>query len=94
MQEYRRPQRGRPIGATSFDPASALAFGTAVRNRRLEIGLSQEQLALNAQVERSHMGKIERGQHLANFALIVRIAAALGTRPGDLVDRAVELLEH
>jgi len=32
------------------------------------------------------MGKIERGQHLPNLALILRIASALDTSPGGLVD--------
>ena len=37
-------------------------FGRAVRAMRLERGLSQEVLAHQAGVERSHMGKIERGE--------------------------------
>jgi len=34
------------------------------------------------------MGEIERGQHLPNFALILRLASTLKTRPCGLVDRA------
>ncbi len=86
MQEHLRPKRGRPPGTTTFDPAPALAFGAAVRERRLAVGVSQEQLANAAQVERSHMGKIERGEHMPNLVLILRIAEALQVRPGLLVD--------
>lgn len=92
MQERKKPTPGRPQGAKTFDPAPALAFGAAVRERRLEIGLSQEELAAGAAVERSHMGKIERGEHMPNFVLILRLARALGVTPGKLVDRAVDLL--
>lgn len=92
MQERKKPTPGRPQGAKTFDPAPALAFGAAVRERRLEVGLSQEELAAGAAVERSHMGKIERGEHMPNFVLILRLARALGVTPGKLVDRAVDLL--
>ncbi len=92
MQEIRKPKRGRPVGAKTFDPAPALAFGGAVKKRRLELGLSQEELANFAHVERSHMGKIERGEHLPNLVLILRLAKALSIEPGSLVDTAAELL--
>jgi transcriptional regulator with XRE-family HTH domain len=92
MQEHTKPVAGRPRGAKTFDPAPALAFGAAVRSKRLELGLSQEELAAIAAVERSHMGKIERGEHTPNFALILRLAKALKITPGNLVDMAVERL--
>lgn len=89
MQESIKPKSGRPKGAKTFDPAPALAFGLAVREARLKAGLSQEELANTAAVERSHMGKIERGEHMPNFVLILRLAKALVIRPGALVDQAV-----
>ncbi len=49
----------------------------------------EEQFANAAQVERSHMGKIERGEHMPNLVLILRIAEALQVRPGQLVDEVV-----
>ena len=70
MQERKKPTPGRPQGAKTFDPAPALAFGSAVKARRLELGISQETLAGAAQVERSHIGKVERGEHMPNFVLI------------------------
>jgi len=93
MQEHQRPKRGRPRGAKTFDPGPALAFGKAVRERRLVIGVSQEQLANAALVERSHMGKIERGEHMPNLVLILRIAAALKLKPGLLVDEVAHKLD-
>ena len=72
MQERKKPTPGRPQGAKTFDPAPALAFGSAVKARRLELGISQETLAGAAQVERSHIGKVERGEHMPNFVLITQ----------------------
>ena len=92
MQEKRKPSIGRPQGTKSFDPGPARAFGAAIRERRLIVGLSQEELAITAMVERSHMGKIERGEHIPNLVLILRLAKALSISPGTLVDRAVELI--
>lgn len=94
MQEHSKPRAGRPKGTTTFDAAPAYAFGTAVRRRRLELGMSQEALAATAAVERSHMGKIERGEHMPNLVLILRLAQALNVSPGNLIDRAVELLGY
>jgi transcriptional regulator with XRE-family HTH domain len=56
--------------------------------------MSQEQLANVAQVERSHMGKIERGEHMPNLVLILRIAAALKVRPGSLVDEVADQMDR
>lgn len=92
MQEHRSPRAGRPLGAKTFDPLPVQAFGAALRLRRQELGISQEELASAAQVERSHMGKIERGTHSPSLALIFRLAAALSMKPGDLVDNAFTLL--
>ncbi len=92
MQDRASPRLGRPKGAKTFEPEPARAFGVAVRERRLEMGLSQESLALLAQVERSHLGKIERGEHMPNLVLIFRLASALEIAPGALVDRAAKLM--
>lgn len=74
----KRPiQRGRPLGATTFDAELAQAFGMAVRALRTERGIAQETLANLASVERSHLGKIERGEHAPTLSVIFQIAGAL-----------------
>lgn len=84
--QKRLVQRGRPKGTTTYEAAPAIAFGKAIRSTRLEQGISQEGLAHLAGIERSHMGKIERGEHLPNLALIFRLARALNRAPGDLIN--------
>ena len=92
MEKNRKITSGRPKGSISYDPKLAIAFGAVVRARRLEIGISQEALSSLASIERSHMGKIERGEHLPNLALISRLAQALKIRPGELVDATEDLM--
>lgn len=70
-------QRGRPLGATTFDAELAQAFGMAVRALRTERGIAQETLANMAVIERSHLGKIERGEHAPTLSVIFKIAGAL-----------------
>jgi len=60
-------------------------LGAAVRARRLALGLSQEALADSSGVDRSHMGKIERGERNVTFLNILRIAKAIGCMPSDLL---------
>jgi transcriptional regulator with XRE-family HTH domain len=78
-------QRGRPAGATTFEVAPAQAFGNAVRALRTEDGIAQEALAHSAGIERSHMGKIERGEHMPTLALVLKIARALNRSAGELM---------
>lgn len=60
------------------DPA-LIALGNAIRRVRIEKGMSQEQLALLAGVDRSHLGRIERADNEIAFLLLVKIAKALDT---------------
>lgn len=63
-------------------------LGLEVRAKRTDLGLSQEALADASGIERSHMGKIERGERNVSFLNIVRIANALGTSPSKLMQDA------
>jgi XRE family transcriptional regulator, regulator of sulfur utilization len=83
--EKRAIQRGRPTGTKTFESAPARAFGAAVVAARTEDGIAQEALAHMAGIERSHMGKIERGEHAPTLVLILRIAKALGRSAGELI---------
>jgi transcriptional regulator with XRE-family HTH domain len=61
------------------------ALGRAVRARRKACGLSQEALADAAGIDRSHMGKIERGERNVTLLNVVKIAAALDSLLSDLL---------
>jgi len=78
---------GRPQGATSFDPDIALAFGAAIRAARTEADVSQEGLALSSGVERSYLGRIERGQSLPTLAVVLKLCRALQVSSGHVVEQ-------
>ena len=61
------------------------ALGKKIKSLRLRDGLSQEDLAYKAKIERSYMGKIERGECNPSFKKIVDIANALKVSPSDLL---------
>jgi transcriptional regulator with XRE-family HTH domain len=83
--QKRAVQRGRPPGTTTYEAAPAAAFGAAVVAARTDDGISQETLAHLAGIERSHMGKIERGEHAPTLVLVFRIARALNRSAGELI---------
>jgi len=60
-------------------------LGVAIRDRRREVGLTQEELAGAAGVERSNMGKIERGENNLSVLNLARIAEALDCKAADIL---------
>ncbi|MCE4298997.1 helix-turn-helix domain-containing protein [Xanthomonas hortorum pv. vitians] len=83
---------GRPVGATTYEAEPAIAFGKAVRAARIARDISQEELATLAGIERSHMGKIERGQHMPTLALILRVSIALNDSAANLMTATESIL--
>jgi len=73
------------ISALLDKDKNLVRFGAAVRQRRMTLGLSQEALADYAEIDRSHMGKIERGERNVTFLNILRIAKAIQCKPSDLL---------
>ena len=65
-----------------------VALGAAIRRLRLAQSVSQERLALIAEVDRSYMGRIERGDNAVAVLTLVKLAAALDTTASDLMQQA------
>ncbi|WP_454693411.1 helix-turn-helix domain-containing protein [Achromobacter aegrifaciens] len=78
-------QPGRPSGTSTYESEPALAFGQAVRAARVAQGIAQDEFASLASISRSHMGKIERGEHVPTLPLILKIAMALNMSAADLM---------
>ena len=62
-----------------------VAFGIAVRNLRLRLGLSQEALAHRANLHRTYIGSVERGERNITLNNIHAIAIALETNASRLL---------
>lgn len=73
-----------PVPRSSFH----LAFGRAIREIRHELGISQEELALRADIQRSYLGGIERGERNPSLTNIVKIARTLKVAPSEILSRA------
>ena len=56
---------------------NAKQFGLNVRQVRNERNISQDQLAMRAGIDRSYMGRIERGQVNITLEKVYRLADAL-----------------
>lgn len=59
-------------------------LGVNVRELRLARGLTQEKLAVDAAIDLTYMGGIERGRRNPSLMVMVRIADALGVGLPDL----------
>ena len=62
-----------------------VALGAAIRQVRSDAGLSQEALAVDANLDRSYMGGIERCEHNLTLMNLVKIADALQLKPSKLL---------
>ncbi len=68
-----------------MDKQILIKFGERVRKLRKEKGMSQEQLADLAGIERSYMGTIERGERNPTLMKVYNIAKSLKVSAGQLL---------
>ncbi|MGF6287030.1 helix-turn-helix domain-containing protein [Pseudomonas silensiensis] len=64
---------------------AGLAFSRVLRERRKLAGLTQEKLALEADVQRNYVSLIERGVNQPTITIIFKLAAALKCQPSALI---------
>ena len=60
-------------------------FGEVLRNHRKEKKISQEELALKSDLQRSFISRIERGMAQPTLVTIFELAQALGIEPIDII---------
>lgn len=58
-------------------------FGNSVRELRTAAGLTQEGLADAAELDRSYVGSVERGERNLSIENVCRLARAIGVSPGE-----------
>lgn len=52
-------------------------LGSRIRERRKSLGLTQEKLAYTAEIDRSYIGGVERGERNVTFTMLASICIAL-----------------
>ena len=67
-----------------------MPVGFAIREFRQQAGLSQDGLADRMDVSTSYISMLESGKRYPSIEMLVRIALALDTRPGAMLDRIAE----
>ena len=65
-----------------------VSLGKTIRHVRLSKGISQEKLALLAEVDRSYVGRVERGDNNVAVLTLARLAAALDLTIAKLMQKA------
>ncbi|HEX8756836.1 MAG TPA: helix-turn-helix transcriptional regulator [Steroidobacteraceae bacterium] len=71
----------------------ATAFGRVLRDQRETRGISQEDLALSADVDRSFVSQMERGIRQPTLTTLVKLCKALGVAPSIIIGRMERLLD-
>lgn len=72
-------------------PASSsfqAALGHAVKQRREEIGLTQEAVSLRAELHQRWISNVETGMRNPSYGSLRRLAAGLGLSASELIARA------
>lgn len=59
-------------------------LGQRIRAKRKGLGMSQEGLAHEAGLDRSYVGRIERGEHNLTFVALVKLCRAMGCDVAEL----------
>jgi transcriptional regulator with XRE-family HTH domain len=63
----------------------ATRFGQNLARCRERAGLSQEELGMRAELHRTAVGQLERGQRIARADTLVKLAGSLSISPEDLL---------
>jgi transcriptional regulator with XRE-family HTH domain len=63
-----------------------LKLGLKIKAIRQELGMSQEQLALDAELDRTYVGGIERGERNVAVLNLLKLAKTLRSTPSKLLE--------
>jgi transcriptional regulator with XRE-family HTH domain len=69
---------------------AAVAFGKVLRQLRLEAGLTQEQLGLEADLRRTYVSVLELGQQQPSLNTVLKLAKALNVPAHELIRQVEE----
>lgn len=75
----------------SASPAFQHALGQAVKHRREELGLTQEQLDNNTDLHQRWISNVENGKRNPSYASLRRLAAGLDLSASELLARAEQI---
>lgn len=65
----------------------SVEYGNFIKERRLKMGLTQEEISKRLGISQVAYGRYELGLREPKFSLIVKISEVLDFKPGDFFDR-------
>lgn len=60
-------------------------LGEEIRQRRLRLGMSQEELGFASEMHRTYIGVVERGEKAITVQKLAALALALKCRPSEIL---------
>jgi transcriptional regulator with XRE-family HTH domain len=75
----------------SASPAFQAALGLAVKHRRQELKLTQEELHLRSELHQRWISNVETGKRNPSYGSLRRLAAALDLTASELLARAEQI---
>lgn len=75
-------------------PAFQVVLGLAVKARRQELKLTQEQLANNSDLHQRWISNVENGKRNPSYGSLRRLAAALDLTTSELVAQAEQIEQN
>jgi transcriptional regulator with XRE-family HTH domain len=72
-------------------PAFQLALGLAVKGRREQLGLTQEQIANDTDLHQRWISNVETGKRNPSYGSLRRLAAGLDLSASELIARAEQI---
>ena len=75
-------------------PDISALFGEVLQRYRAAAGISQEELALRADVDRTFISRLERGVRQPTITTLINLAEALSVSAADLVGETENVHRH
>lgn len=70
------------------------ALATVLRNNRIIVGLSQEELAHRCDLDRTYISLLERGKRKPTLNVIFKICLNLNIKSSEFIKQIEEILEQ
>ena len=71
-----------------------IAFGLILKSERLKKGISQEQLALDCNLDRTFISMLERGQRQPSLTSILTLSTSLEIPAHELIKQTMEIIDE
>ena len=68
-----------------------ISFGKILKQKRIEAGISQEQLAFNIKSHPTHISRLENGHKQPTLSMIFKLCNELKVRPSVLISELEKL---